>query len=197
MKIIEPRFKIMVIMASGKTLELIEDAGRTCYKSESDQPAEKFVAMIVKRGHHSVLEHSCMTVRFICDRGVSHEIVRHRLASYSQESTRYCNYEGVGITLIHPSGLSFMQRSRREDHFWDVQRLYDEEIRDGLSPQIARGVLPTALKTEIVMSANFREWRHIFTLRCAKAAHPQMREIMIPLLTECKKLIPIIFNDIG
>jgi len=126
------------------------------------------------------------TVRIVCDRGVSHEIVRHRLVAYSQESTRFCNYaEGClssnGITLIHPPGLSAYQLSRRERHFWDTQALYDAEIGEGVKPQIARGVLPTCLKTELYMTCDWREWQHIFKLRDHEKAHPQMRELMEPL----------------
>jgi thymidylate synthase (FAD) len=146
------------------------------------------------------LDHQYLTVKFIVDRGVSHEIVRHRLAAYAQESTRYCNYSNDkfsgSITLIHSECLTEFQRKRREDYFWKTQELYDLEISEGLTPQIARGILPTALKTEIVVTANLREWRHILKLRTAKTAHPQMREVMIPLLKELKTKIPVIFDDI-
>ena len=155
-----------------------------------------FAASIMKRGHESVIAHTFATVRFVCDRGISHEIVRHRLASYSQESTRYCNYGKNGITLIHPPELTADQQTRREDLFWAVQSVYETELREGLPPQIARGVLPTALKTELVMTANFREWRHFFKLRAAPAAHSQLRELTIPLLAEFKARIPVLFGDI-
>lgn len=196
-------------------LELIELAGRTCYKSEGNitkGSSEKFVKMITKRGHHSVIEHSSMTVKFIIDRGVSHELVRHRLCAFSQESTRYCNYSGSVTFVIPPwidieSGdypLGLHQDDRTDDilqntwadHCYQSEKVYINMLSLGWSPQQARSVLPNSLKTEIVVTANFREWRHIFTLRCSKAAHPQMREIMIPLLQECKETIPAIFESI-
>jgi thymidylate synthase (FAD) len=179
-------------------LRKIEKAGRTCYKSEekiTPDSSRKFVAMIIKSGHDSVIEHEKVTVRIICDRGVTHEIVRHRLASYSQESTRYCNYNSKGIKVIKPIffeekyelWLKSMQQSA------DV---YNAMIAAGAQPQEARSVLPNSLKTEIVVTFNLREWRHFFRLRCSKKAHPQMREVSIPLLQEFKRLIPVIFDEI-
>lgn len=212
MILVKPSHKILFI--SPEPLKIIEAAGRTCYKSEdkiTEESAERFVAMIVKRGHHSVIEHAFMSVRFICDRGVTHEIVRHRLAAYSQESTRYCNYRG-GITFILPlwckdlgvSKYNFIEdagRICRSSRQWLSSMLimemnYQQLLDKGWSPQQARSVLPNALKTEIVMTANLREWMHIFNLRCSKTAHPQMRELMIPLLEEVKTLIPVIFDSI-
>lgn len=218
MILVKPSHEILSIMGSeNKALYLIELAGRTCYKSESeftDKTAIKFSKNILKRGHESVIEHSAMTVKFICDRGVTHELVRHRLAAYSQESTRYCNYKG-GVTFVIPPWCFDFKTDVEYDRpinaksiksaslYWFESMIYAERqyIRlidfFGWSPQQARSVLPNSLKTEIVMTANFREWRHVFTLRCSKAAHPQMRELMIPLLEECKKLIPVIFDDIN
>lgn len=206
MKIVKPSFSILNNVDGDGVLKAIEAAGRTCYKSEAtitSDSAIKFVNNILKRNHESVLEHQSVSVRIVCDRGVSHEIVRHRIASYSQESTRFCNYckekfEGH-ITLIHPLGLTEQQYKRREEHFWAVQRLYDDEINEGVSPQIARGILPTALKTEIVVTMNLREWRHFFKLRAAGTAgkpHPQMLEITVPMLKAFKKLISVVFDDI-
>lgn len=200
MKIVKPQHEILTSFDYREMLCNIEAAGRTCYKSEEKitaTSAASFVRRIIKGGHHSVIEHENLSVRFVCDRGVTHEIVRHRLAAYSQESTRYCNYSGSGIVLIHPPGLTDQQKERREKHFWTVQALYDQEISEGLSPQIARGVLPNALKTEIVMTANLREWRHVLKLRTSKAAHPQMRELMQPLLEELWSRLPVFFDDIG
>jgi thymidylate synthase (FAD) len=193
------------------SLLIIEKAGRTCYKSESDlcrKSSEEFIKKILKLGHESVLEHSAMTVRFICDRGVSHELVRHRLASFSQESTRYCNYKG-GVTFIIPPWVALQEGSYtlvrdsqiRGTEEWMSAMLSAEEtylwmINNEFNPQQARSVLPNSLKTEIVVTANFREWRHIFKLRTAPSAHPQMRELMIPLCRECKQIIPVIFDDI-
>jgi thymidylate synthase (FAD) len=194
---------------------LIEKAGRTCYKSGdivTNETSKEFTRMILKRGHESVIEHSAMTVKFICDRGVSHEIVRHRLCAFSQESTRYCNYKGE-VTFVIPPWCEWLPGEYKDyPHINDVcisecgiewfkliqasELCYIHLLENGWSPQQAHSVLPNSLKTEIIVTANLREWRHIFRLRCQKAAHPQMREVMIPLLEECKKTIPVIFDDI-
>lgn len=209
MKIIRASFVIESDLSSQLLID-IERYGRTCYKSEcreiNVETAKKFVAMLIERGHESVLEHGSITVRFIVDRGVSHEIVRHRIASYSQESTRYCNYSkgkfGSEITVIDPNSSWQPMNSRA----WDSwrQACIEAELRymwlinkHGQPPQMARAVLPNSLKTEIVMTANPREWRHFFSLRTAPAAHPQMREVAIPLLAECRRRCPVIFDDIG
>jgi thymidylate synthase (FAD) len=187
-------------------LKKIERCGRVCYKSESsikDETAEKFIASIIKRGHESVLEHSSVTVRFIVDRGVSHELVRHRIASFSQESTRYCNYSkdefGGEIAVIAPyffdensPGFASWKAAMQE-----AEAAYFDLLNIGHTAQEARSVLPNSLKTEVVMTCNLREWRHFFKLRCAKAAHPQMREVTIPLLKEFTQKIPVIFDDLG
>jgi thymidylate synthase (FAD) len=184
----------------------IEKYGRTCYKSEDRtidvETAKKFVAMLIERGHHSVLEHGAITVRFVCDRGVSHEIVRHRLASYSQESTRYCNYAkdkfGNEITVIDLR--PFMTKEQAKSWMgaceW-AEGAYFKMVAEGAKPQIARSVLPNSLKTEIVMSANPREWRHFFKMRAAAPAHPQMRELACPLLKEFRERVPVLFDDVG
>ncbi|HDY88318.1 MAG TPA: FAD-dependent thymidylate synthase [bacterium] len=214
MILVKPSHKIEAL--TPHVLQHIEKAGRTCYKSGSKitpKSAEKFVGMIIKRGHESVIEHASMTVRFICDRGVTHEIVRHRLVAYSQESTRYCNYKGGVIFVIPPwvdmepgeyfkdtplfhdynvgTGIWFMQMIRAEDSYIALL------LQNDWIPQQARSVLPNSLKTEIVCTANLREWRHILKLRCSKAAHPQMQELMKPLLKELKIKVPIIFDDLG
>lgn len=160
------------------------------------------MAGIIKRGHEAVLEHFDITVKFVCDRGVSHEIVRHRMASYCQESTRYCNYSkdvfGSEITVIRPS---FLTEGTPGWQYWKVacrmaEKSYFELLDWGCTPQEARAVLPTCLKTEVVMTANLREWRHFFKLRTAPAAHPQMREVAIPLLHQMRSQVPVIFDDI-
>lgn len=176
-----------------------------CYKSEdkvSDTSAEKFLTNIIKRGHEAVLEHCSFTLKFICDRGVSHEIVRHRLAAYCQESTRYCNYSKDGfrneITVIEPCFL--IKSNPAYDHWYNACQNAEEEyfnmLSTGCTPQEARAVLPNSLKTEVVMTADLREWRHFFKLRCSKAAHPQMREVAIIALNKVKEKIPVIFDDI-
>ena len=186
-------------------LKKIEMCGRVCYKSEgkiSNGSAEKFVANIIKRGHEAVLEHVSFTVKFVVDRGVSHEIVRHRIASYCQESTRYCNYAkddfGTEITVIKPL---FLEEDSDGWYYWKnsckyAEHVYFDMLGLGCTPQEARSVLPHSLKTEVVMTANLREWRSFFKLRTAPAAHPQMREVTIPLLKTFKTLVPVVFDDI-
>ena len=168
----------------------------------TEKSSKDFVAMIIKRGHESVLEHEKITVRIICDRGVSHELVRHRIASYSQESTRYCNYSkakfGNQLTFIKPY---FWKEESPEYSIWvEMMKIIEENylkmVSIGIEPQQARSILPNSLKTEIVVTMNLREWRHFFKLRTNRAAHPQMREIACPLLKEFQKKVPVIFDDI-
>ena len=186
-------------------LKKIERCGRVCYKSEGkieEGSAEKFVANIIKRGHEAVLEHASITVKFVVDRGISHEIVRHRIASYCQESTRYCNYSkeefGSEITFIIPGYLNYgtPEWVMWKDAMKACEIAYFRLLNIGLTPQEARAVLPNSLKTELVMTANLREWRNFFKLRTSNAAHPQMREVARPLLDELKELIPVVFDDI-
>lgn len=205
MKIIYPSFEILSQVDGQAILQHIERCGRVCYKSENkitETSAQTFVGNIIKRGHEAVLEHASVTVKFVVDRGVSHEIVRHRLAAYCQESTRYCNYskDGFGrqVTFIQPN---FLDRGTRGWELWvlaceQAEKAYFDLLNWGCSPQEARAVLPNSLKTEVVMTANLREWRHFFKLRTAPAAHPQMREVTIPLLRRMQELIPIVFDDI-
>lgn len=199
MQIVKAGFSFEHPVEGAELLKRIERAGRTCYKSESkitDDSAGKFVRMLISAGHESVLEHEKVTVRVVCDRGVSHEIVRHRIASYSQESTRYCDYLKAGeIQVIEPPDLG----PNRHRWVWAMrcaEGIYQRLREDGIPPQIARSVLPNSLKTELVMTMNLREWRHFFRLRAAKAAHPQMREIAVPMLLEFQRLIPVVFDDI-
>lgn len=209
MKVIEPSYEILTPIDRAAILKQIELAGRTCYKSEdkiTEDSASKFVSTIMKSGHHSVIEHPSISVRFVCDRGVTHELVRHRIASYSQESTRFCNYSKDrhgGVTFIKPC---FWQRETPEDrakwNMWvtameQAEKTYLMMIEAGANPQEARSVLPNSLKTEIVVSANAREWRHILTLRTSNKAHPQIKQIMLPLLQELKGVLPEIYGDIN
>lgn len=205
MKIIEPYVEIVTPIDGAAVLNHIERCGRVCYKSEdriTEDSAERFIRSILRRGHESVLEHYALTVRFVVDRGVSHEIVRHRIASYSQESSRYCNYSGGKfggeITVIKPC---FFKAGSPEYIAWKnacqgAEDTYMEMLKDGCSPEQARDVLPTSLKTELIMTANLREWRHFLKLRTDKAAHPQMREVAMPLLLMLKERIPAVFDDI-
>lgn len=205
MKVIEPKVEIITPLDGDQILKTIETAGRTCYKSEgsiSANSALKFVSNIIKRGHEAVLEHYSFTVRFTCDRGVSHEIVRHRLASYCQESTRYCNYSkdkfNNEITFIKPF---FWSENSIEYQIWhqsceNAEKDYLQLLENGATPEQARTVLPNSLKTELIMTANLREWRYFISLRGSAVAHPQMRQIVSMLLEQIKKAIPIIFDDI-
>lgn len=205
MKIISPSVEIMTPVDGNAVLKHIEQCGRVCYKSEglaTDTSAADFVRRIIKRGHEAVLEHFNITIKFICDRGVSHEIVRHRLASYCQESTRYCNYskDGFGgeITVIRPC---FFDEHTPAWEFWKdacdaAEGAYFDLLEFGWSPQEARAVLPNSLKTEVVMTANLREWRHFFRLRCSPAAHPQMREVATQALKAMQTLVPVVFDDL-
>ena len=201
MKIIQPSYEILNLPDRESILKLIELAGRVCYKSEDKiekGTAAPFVEKISKVfKHESVIEHSTMTVKFICDRGVSHELVRHRLCSFSQESTRYCNYAkgkfGGEITVIKPPGLSILGQQAWQLAMEACEHTYIYMLRAGETPQIARSVLPNSLKTEIIVTANLREWKHIFAMRCSEKAHPQMRELMIPLYEQIKNYLPEIF----
>ena len=215
MLLVKPSYEILHVDDSA--LKLLELAGRTCYKSEgriTDDSAEPFVRRIVHSyKHESVIEHANITVKFIVDRGVTHELVRHRLCAFSQESTRYCNYGKQGhVTFVIPPwvpvepgeyDLQDNLRDGRETKTWVwmeamvmAENRYLSLLESGWTPQQARSVLPNSLKTEIVTTANFREWRHILKLRTSKAAHPQMREIMDPLLSHLKMLVPVVFEDI-
>lgn len=207
---IDASYEILTPISDGglEELKLIERIGRTPYKSEDritedGESAKKFVKMIIDNGHEAMIEHSILSVRFICDRGVSHELVRHRLCSFAQESTRYVNYASEkkapeGLTFIKPY---YFESDSEEVREWyiamqDVEFWYLNLIKLGRKPEEARCVLPNSIKTEIVMTGNYRNWRHIFKLRCDKTAHPQMRELMIPLRDELRQKIPIIFDEV-
>lgn len=187
--------------------KVIEYAGRKCYKSEDricEGSAEKFIEHLKGLHHESVLEHGSITVCFINDRGISHEEVRHHISSFSQESTRYCNYSkgkfGGEITVIDiRGGFPDMPVTRFEvwvEAMLDAERHYNKLIELGATAQEARSVLPNSLKTELVWTANPREWRHIFNMRCSNAAHPQIKEVMIPLRGEFAKRWPSLFADL-
>ena len=225
MKIINSSVELLDITENA--LQKIERAGRTCYKSEdkiTDTSAEAFCKMIQTRNHESVIEHAYASFLIVCDRGVSHEIVRHRLASYSQESTRYCNYgeDKKGMVFIRPAWIS--EGDLAYAYEWlnsvkyhqfggynDDKQLgitcgfigllescednYNEFISQGWTPQQARSVLPNCLKTEIVMTANFREWKHFLKLRCAPAAHPDMRVVANMIRDVLVSKYPVIFSD--
>lgn len=211
MKIIKAGYEILTAIDGLGILKHIERIGRVCYKSEdkiTDDSCVAFVKRLIANGHEAMIEHYSFSVKFICDRGVSHEIVRHRIAAFAQESTRYCNYSkdqfGKEITVIDPLFFDSVDGDLRKTELRDrwekgckaAESAYFQLLDCGATPQEARAVLPNSTKTEIVMTANLREWRHFFKLRTAKTAHPQMREITRPLLLELQGLIPVIFDDI-
>jgi len=183
------------------TLEILELCGRVAYKSEdkiTPGSAEKFLGLILTKKHESVLEHVGATMRFITDRGVSHELVRHRIASFTQESTRYVNYSKRGMQFVVPVDIdrSTSQYTCWENHMEDSEWRYSGLIARGASPQLARSILPNSLKTEIVVTANLREWRHILKLRTDKTAHPQMQDLMRQALALFQEAVPVLFDDI-
>ena len=206
MNIIRPGYEIITPIDYESVLRELERIGRVCYKSEdriTDSSAAEFLSRIVGSGHESVIEHSRLTVKFICDRGVSHEIVRHRIASYSQESTRYCNYMkdkfGSELSFIRPY---FWNDDPEKYSIWEetmqqIENSYNKLIECGAKPEQARSILPNSLKTEIVVTMNLRGWRNFFRLRTSGRAHPQIREIAVPLLRELAEKMPVFFNDIA
>lgn len=208
MKIIDPYFTIL--QWPDHALELTEIAARNCYKSEDKigpGSAEKMVRHIIDSKHDSCLEHCSVTVRIVCDRGVLAELTRHRIASFSVESTRYANYSkdkfGNEITVIKPcfwadldDGFNASKYTLWERSMEACERAYLDLLKSGATPQEARSVLPNSLKTDIVMTANLREWIHIFNLRCAKNAHPQAREITLPMLDEFNRRLPVVFGGV-
>ena len=222
MKLIKPFTEILTPINGEEILKFLEKIARTCYKSEdkiTDDSAEKMIRMLISRGHEAMIEFFDITVKFTCDRGVSHEIVRHRMASYAQESTRYCNYSkdkfDNQITFIIPNWcinideqfltdraeIESSTNINDDERRWLIAMAFAEHsynllIEDGWQAQQARSVLPNSTKTEINVKYNLREWRHFFKLRTSPAAHPQMRELTIPLLKEFQSKIPIIFDDI-
>ena len=205
MKVLKPSVEFVTPVNGAIILQRLEECGRVCYKSEdkiTDGSAEKFIRGIIKSGHEAVLEHCSFTVKWIVDRGISHELVRHRLAAYCQESTRYCNYGKDRfeneITVIEPF---YLNRGTNGYQTWyeaciAAEKAYFDLLEFGCTPREARAVLPTCLKTEVVMTADIREWRHFFRLRCSKAAHPQMREVALQLLDMCCERMPVLFEDI-
>ena len=221
MNILKAGFEILTPISEGGIEELkhIEKIGRVCYKSEgkiteNGESAKKFVKMLIDRGHEAMIEHSSLSVKFVVDRGVSHELVRHRIASFAQESTRYVNYSlekfgnEINVIDIH-DGINLDNKMKNMDsdtilaimNEWclameDAEKHYMKMIELGATPQIARSVLPNSTKTEITITANYREWRNFFKLRVPNTAHPQMREVTIPLLKELKRRLSIIFDDI-
>lgn len=205
MKIIEPSVELVDDFDAAAIMRKIERAGRVCYKSEGNiksDSAEKFIRNIIKRGHESVLEHAAISFKIICDRGVTHELVRHRIASYSQESTRYCDYSagkfGGELTFIRPC---FWADGDENFLLWSktmaaLELSYMALRANGAKPEEARSILPNSLKTEIFVTMNLRELRHFLKLRTAPAAHPQMRQIALKILELLREKLPALFDDI-
>ena len=213
MIIVKPSIEILSTTGYETILKKIEQIGRVCYKSEdkiTDGSAEKFIRGIIKSGHESVIEHESISVKVTCDRGVTHEIVRHRIASYSQESTRYCNYTadkfGNQISCIDvATGFHYdltNEADQKKYEIWNrameaAEKYYFEMVQAGAKPEEARSILPNSLKTEIVMTMNMREWRHFIRLRGSKAAHPQIREITDMIRKEFQERYPVFFEDLA
>lgn len=204
MKVVKPHVKEIVFhVPEGYTIEgWIEKAGRTCYKSEdkiTEESAPKFVRMIRKRGHHAMLEHAVISAVIVADRGLTHELVRHRLASYAQESTRYCNYGkgkfGQEITVVEQPGMDAEQEQIWNWAMIESETRYMQLLKSGAHPQIARSVLPIGLKTEIVITANLREWMHIFKMRCDTPAHPIIRGVALEILNKLNERLPSLYEE--
>lgn len=210
MLMIKAKTEILTNISEGgiEELKLIELIGRTCYKSEDKiaedgSTAKKFVKQLINSGHEAMLEHSLLTVKFTVDRGITHELVRHRLFSFAQESTRYCNYSkdkfGNQITFIMPYYLDFEKLYEWKKACIEAEEAYFKLLNEGCTPQEARAVLPNSTKSDIIVSGNYRQWRHFFNLRAAEVTgkvHPQMKEVTVPLLEEVHNRIPIVFDDI-
>lgn len=212
MKVVNAGYKILSEISAGglKELQYIEKIGRVCYKSEGlitedGESAKKFVRKLINNGHEAMLEHSSLSVLFTVDRGVTHELVRHRIMSFAQESTRYCNYSGDKfgneITFIKPCFLEeeSIRYGTWEQAVFEAEQAYFEMLSDGCTPQEARSVLPTSTKADIALTGNYREWRHFFKLRACGTTgmpHPQMLEVTVPLLEEIQHRIPVVFDDL-
>jgi len=201
MRIVEPSAELVWITPDA--LRVIEGAGRICYKSEDKiaaGTAEQFVKQILARGHEAVIEHASASFRIVTDRGITHEIVRHRIASYCQESTRYCNYGkekfGNEISVIRPPKLNDAQEAAWRIGCEAAEKQYFAMLEAGATPQIARSVLPTCLKTELIMTANFREWRHFLKLRLGAGAHPQVIEVAQLIRAALVEACPAVFFDL-
>lgn len=217
LRVIKPYAEIVNTYSRDVILNKINEFGRICYKSntpDSVEQKENFIRSLINNGHHSVLEHISITVRFVVDRGISHELVRHRIASFSQESTRYCNYSkgrfGNSLTVIYPKGIANTKEHNKDvvpdeiDNIWykameSARDAYFDLLDKGVTPEFARSVLPTSVKTEVIMTANLREWLHFFNLRLKGTTgkpHPQMVEVTRDLIKQFQEAVPVVFDDI-
>ena len=195
MKIVEPSVELIDDINPAEILAKIERCGRVCYQSRPKGKPEEFVRMLIKRGHESVLEHASLTFHIVCDRAVMSELTRHRLASYSIESTRYVKYDEIEVIMPPIPEWSLAYRHCHSGAA-DAGDRYKAIINTSHPPEIARDVLPLCLKSELYMTANLREWRHILNLRTSKAAHPQMRLIAGQILNILRDKLPVIVEDI-
>ena len=195
MRIIKPSVSIESNISYEEALRIVENATRVCYKSEDkikEGSAEKLIRGIIKAKHFGCIEHVSLTVKFICDRACSHQLVRHRLMSFNQKSQRYCKEDNLEV--IKPEGLentSLWLESCRQ-----AENAYAELIRRGEKPEVARGVLPNSTATEIYATANIREWRHFFELRCDKTAQKDIRMLALELLCQMFEKYPVFFEDL-
>ena len=213
MKIIDPTFEFVHVLSREDAYRIMATAARNCYRAElnaTPKTDEETVEKIMRLGHLSVIEHVTVTVNIICDRGVTHELVRHRLASYSQESSRFCNYSGDKfgreLTFIRPSWVVATSSEEPVDesekyqdwlaHMFACEKAYMAMLDHGASAQEARAVLPNSLATKIAMTANLREWIHVFRLRVALPAHPDMRQVMKPILMDMLDEYPHVFQGV-
>ena len=194
MHIIEPSAKLIDDINPAEILAKIERCGRVSHLSEPKGNPEEFVRMLIKRGHESVLEHVSLTFHIICDRAIQNELVRHRHTSFTVESTRYVNYHELEV--INPFPNDDFAKAHWAKMMSEVEKNYRLFIDVGVKPEIARSVLPLCLKSELYMTANLREWRHILKLRTSKAAHPQMRFIAGQILGILRDKLPVIVEDI-
>lgn len=198
MYIVEPSIKV-VTEGWGELVPSLARYARTCYKSEdkaTPKADEALVKALIKNGHESVLEHEKITMLWVCDRGVSHELVRHRIASYSQESTRYVTYNNIAYInpLLTPGTNAY---KTWEKTLWIIEKNYKELLDAGCSPQIARSILPNSLKTEVVVTMNIRELRAMLKLRTSAGAHPQFRQLALALLIHLQENVPVLFDDLA
>ncbi len=195
MKIIKPSVELIDEVNANDVYKKIERCGRVCYQSEPKGNPEDFVRMLIKRGHESVLEHVSLTFHIICDRAIQNELVRHRLASFSVESTRYVKYDELKV--ISDAEVALQHVTDFKNALKRLEKLYKYAVNSGgVPPEHARDILPLCLKSELYMTANLREWRHILKLRTSKHAHPQMRTIANSILAVFKDKLPVIVEDI-
>lgn len=199
MNVVQPYAKVMEPDLLAGALTRVEYAARVSHRSEEETSGntERFIrAVVLQHGDWSVVEHVSASVEFLVDRGITHEIVRHRIGSYTQESTRFVNYaKKMPPSFIYP-------KEGEPDADWiaaieQCESSYRALLEKGWRPQEARSVFPNALSSKIVVTFNLRTWRHFFLMRTTREAHPQMRQVTIPLLAEFQRLVPVLYEDIA